>query len=128
MLTGSAHRLKDSRKLNLYINNTKLDSVNEYLYLGVIIDSGLKFNAHVNNTYDKCVKKLGLICKTRNLFDYHTSRMLYMTTLLPVLNYCSSVYSVANQSELDQLQKLQNVALRMITKRGIYCPIYELHH
>ncbi len=106
----------------------KLEVVSEYLYLGVIIDSGLKFNLHVNNIYDKCVKKLGLIAKTRNLFDYQTSRLLYLTTLLPIIDYCSSVYSVANQSELEKLQKLQNVALRMVTKRGIYCPIYELHH
>ncbi len=128
MVTGSAPRLRDSRNLKLYINNTKLDSVSEYLYLGVIIDAGLKFTAHVNSTYDKCVNKLGLICKTRNLFDYKTSRLLYMTTVLPVLDYCSSVYSVASATDLERLQKLQNVALRIISKQGIYCPIYELHH
>ena len=66
--------------------------------------------------------------QTRHLFYYNTSRLLYMTTLLPVIDYCSSVYCVASQQELDWLQKLQNVALRIITKQGIRCPIYELHH
>ncbi len=128
MITGSLPKLKVTRKPNLFINNVKLDVVEEYLYLGVIIDSGLKFNSHVSSTYYKCVNKLGLICKTRHLFDYHTSRLLHMSTILPVIDYCSSVYAVANQNELERLQKLQNVALRVISKQGARCPIYELHH
>ena len=92
------------------------------------MDSGLKFNSHVSTIYDKCSSKLGLICKTRKLFDYQTSRLLYITTVLSVLDYCNSVYAVANQTELERLQKLQNIALRIISKQGIRCPIYELHH
>ena len=110
VIMGSTPHLRMTRDPNLYISGTKLKVVNEYLYLEVIIDSGLKMNNHVNSIHDKCINKLGLICKTRYLFDYHISRLLYMTTLLPVLDYCSSVYSVANQTELDCLQQLQNIA------------------
>ena len=128
MITGSLPRLRATREPNVSINGIKLDVVNEYLYLGVVIDSGLRFNSHVNTIYDKCASKLGLICKTRKLFDYRTSRLLYVTTLLPVIDYCNSVYSVASQSELERLQKLQNIAIRVITRQGIRCPVYELHH
>ncbi len=127
MVIGSLPRLHMTREPKLYINGTKLDVVHEYLYLGVIIDSGLKFNSHINSIYDKCSNKLGLICKTRKLFDYHTSHLLYITTVLPVLDYCNSVYGVANRGDLECLQKLQNVALRVITKQDIRCPVYELH-
>ena len=78
--------------------------------------------------YDKCVQKLGLIAKTRHLFDQPTPRLLYITIVLPVIDYCPSVYMVANQTELDKLQKLQNIALRIITQLNLMCPIYELHH
>ena len=64
----------------------------------------------------------------KKAFDYKTSRLLYMTTILPVIDYCCTVYCVANATELDRLQRLQNVALCMISKQGLYCPIYELHH
>ena len=53
-----------------------------------------------------------------------------MTTILPVIDYCCTVYMVANQSELDKLQKLQklqNVVRRMITNMDLSCPVYELH-
>ena len=120
-------KLRNSPELNLYINHVRLENVDEYLYLGVMLDSGLRMNAHVQMVYDKCVQKLGLIAKTRHLFDSATSRLLYITTLLPVIEYCSSVYMVANQTELEKLQKLQNVALRMITQMDLMCPVYELH-
>ena len=75
---------------------------------------------------DKCVQKLGLIAKTRHLFDRQTLILLYLTTILPVIDYCSSVYMVRNQTELDKIQKLQNVALRIITQLDLW--IYELHN
>ncbi len=128
MLVGTNAKLRCNPELKLFINNVRLENVTEYLYLGVMLDSGLKLNLHVQFVYDKCIKKLGLIAKTRHLFDRQTSRLLYITIVLPVIDYCSSVYMVANQTELDKLQKLQNVALRLINQLSAMCPVYELHH
>ena len=44
--------------------------------------------------------KLGLIAKTQHLFDMQTARLLYITLLLPVMDYCSSVFMVAAKGEL----------------------------
>ena len=123
MLTGSATKLRRASELNLYINRLRLENVNEHLYLGVLLDSSLKLNAHISMTYDKYVSKLGLIAKTRHLFDKTTARLLHLTTILPIIDYCSSVYMFGNQTELEKLQKLQNVALRMVAKRDYHCPI-----
>ena len=119
MLLGTNHRLKQSRPIYLYINGIKLEQVNEYLYLGVILDSGLRLAPHYESIYDKCVKKLGLIYKTRHLFDYATARLIYLTMILPILDYCSSVYSVAPEYELQKLHHLQTAALRLISHKGI---------
>ena len=67
-------------------------------------------------TYDKCVSKLGLISKTRHLFDTKTARLVYISTVLPILDYCSTVFMVAPKTELEKLQKLQNVALRIVLR------------
>ncbi len=76
MLIGANNKLRNRPELNLYINQVRLDNVNEYLYLGVLLDSGLKLNSQM--VYDKCVQKLGLIAKTHHLFDQQTSRLLYL--------------------------------------------------
>ena len=127
MLLGTNQRLRQARPLNVMINGTKLEQVEEYLYLGVILDSGLKMVPHCESIYDKCVKKLGLIYKTRHLFDYETARLIYLTMVLPILDYCSSVYTVAPEYELQKLQRLQNAALRLISRQDIMCPVYQLH-
>ncbi len=100
----------------MYIGRDLLVNVDEFLYLGVLLDSGLKLSNHVSMTYDKCVTRQGLIAKTRDHFDLPTARLLYISLILPILDYCSSVFMVAPKGELDKLQKLQNIALRIVLK------------
>ena len=64
MSTVTTQHLRQTKPLNLYINNTKIEQVDEYLYLGVLLDAGLKLILHVEMTFDESVRKLGLICKT----------------------------------------------------------------
>ena len=90
--------------LNWHINNTRLGNVSEFLYFGVLIDSGLCMSAHVEMTHDKCVSKLGLISKTRHLFDMKTAKMLYISTVLSIFDYCGSVSMVAPVNDLERLQ------------------------
>ena len=127
MQIGSQSKIKEQRELNLYINRNRLDNVSEFLYLGVLIDSGLKMNAHVEMTYDKCVTKLGLISKTRYLFDSKTAKMLYISLILPILDYCGSVFMIAPKRDLEKLQRLQNVALRIVLKVDCRHSVYRLH-
>ena len=69
-----------------------------------------------------------MIYKTRHLFNYDTARLIYLTTILPILDYCSSVYRVAPEYELQKLQRLQNAALRLISQRDIMTSVYQLHN
>ena len=49
----------------LFISGTKLESVSDHIYLGVILDNNLSLNMHVQNLYDKTVYKSGLIVKVQ---------------------------------------------------------------
>ena len=69
--------------------------------------------------------KISLIAKTRHLFDVSMAR-LCMSTVLPVFSYCS-VCMVGNRSDLEKLQKLQNMALRIILQCYFSRPIYSMH-
>ena len=57
--------------------------------------------------------------------------MIYSNTngyILPILDYCSSVYTVAPDYELQKLQRLQNAGSRLISRKDIMCPVYQMHH
>ena len=49
MLLESNHQLRPKSKLNLYLKGTKLEIVDEFLQLDVLLNSGLKLNAHVEH-------------------------------------------------------------------------------
>ena len=45
------------------LERTKVDVGNEFLYLGVLLDSCLKLDVHVENLYNQTLYKLGHIVK-----------------------------------------------------------------
>ena len=48
MLLGTKNRIKKSHHYPLHIDNTNIDFVLSYKYLGIIIDQTLGFNLHLN--------------------------------------------------------------------------------
>ena len=50
-----------SWKPPLFLNGVKLEVVKEYKFLGVIIDNGLRFTAHVNKVVAKCTRRNGIL-------------------------------------------------------------------
>ena len=48
--------------------------------------------------------------------DRNTAELLYKTLILPIYDYCDFVYYPIGANSIDNLQKLQNIALCVITK------------
>ena len=49
MLFGTRHRIKNTHCGKISINNTDLEIVNQYEYLGIILDSHLSYTKLLNN-------------------------------------------------------------------------------
>ena len=54
--------------------------------------------------------------------------MLYKTICIPVFDYCDIIYDNLSQKDIFRLQKLQNSALRIISRSGRRASKTELHH
>ena len=87
MLFGSRVRLKRLRQPTLYINNTSIDFVHQYKYLGVILDSHLTFNKHLNNIIKITAHKINLLSKVRQYLTEFASITIYKTMILPYFDY-----------------------------------------
>ena len=74
---------------------------------------------HVDYVYNKPVFKQGLTSTTKDLYIYYIVQLLFLSTIFTNHSYCARVYSIADLSELEWLQKLQNVEL---------FPGYQVHH
>ncbi len=127
MLVGSRVRLTRAGNFTISLNGEMLESVTSFKYLGMILDPQLHFHSHIDRLVDKTTARLGLLYKTRWLFDQATALMLYKSIISPHFDYGSVLYEVAPQYQLKRLQVIQNAAARLILLEEADCPVYSLH-
>ena len=96
------------------INQIKIQEVKETKFLGVIIDSKLKWSAHIMYINKKIAKGIGILLKSRKVFDNDTLLSLYHTFVYPYLHYCIHVWGKAYNTHPNDLVVLQNKAMGII--------------
>ena len=70
--------------------------------LGVILDSKLTFEDHLNNALAKVNKAMGILHKLRNLLSRATLITIYKTFILPYLDYGDVLYNQAFNSSFRE--------------------------
>ena len=115
MLISSKFHPDNNNKLNIYINNTILDQKSELNYLGVIIDDTLSWLPHINYVCKKVAPKIGALTCIRYLVPTDILHTIFNSTILPIIDYTSTVWGHCGDNKLKKLQKYQNRAARIIT-------------
>ena len=100
---------------DIVINQIKIQKVKETKFLGVIIDNNLKRSAHIMYISKKIAKGIGILLKSRKVFDNDTLLSLYNAFVYPYLHYCIHVWGKAYNIHLNDLVVLQNKAMRVIS-------------
>ena len=98
------------------MNNTMIERVNSFKYLGIVLDDTLSFEQHIDNLYKKCCQKLGAIGKVRNCLTRKLSLQLYKSLVTPHIDYGDVIYISGNKESLAKLQLIQNKACRLILR------------
>ena len=93
----------------------------------MILDSQLTFHTHIDKVVEKTSTKLGLLYKTRWLFDNATALMLYKALIVPHFDFGSTIYEITPQYQLNRLQVVQNAAARLILLEDYDCAVYSMH-
>ena len=104
-----------------------LEVVNSYKYLGIILDTHLTYKPHIKSIISKVTHKLSVLTKIRKYIDIHTSLTLYKSMILPHFDYGDMVYAATSNENLNDLQTLQNICLRLCTKSPYDININRLH-
>ena len=114
-----------NKKLNdvlISINRENKTRVSQAKFLGVIIQSNLKWNAHITSIANKILKTIGVINKARHALDTRHLKMLYVSLIEPYLTYCCIVWAnpvkilvsnccISYRSTLSELYVLQDFVL-----------------
>ena len=87
------------------------------MYLGVTISSDLSWAAHIDNTCSKARKRLGFLYRHFHSAKCDTISHLFKATVLPILDYCSSVWDPHHAVHSDKLEKVQKFTAKLATRK-----------
>ena len=102
-------------KINLYINENNLDMIGSNKYIGLQIDSELKWREHVTFAIGKISRAMGMLKYATKYLPLEIVKNLYTSIDEPHFRNCCSVRGCCGETLLDKLQKLQNRAARIVT-------------
>ena len=88
----------------------------------MVLDENLSWKSHVKYIISKAGKKIGLFGRVREDLTTNAANLIYKTFILPVMDYCDSVWACCNRTDIDLLERLQNRAGRIVMKSSRSAP------
>ena len=113
--------------LDIVVNGIKIQRVNSCKYLGVIIDSELKWKDHIEYVHKKLIKYTSIFYKLRTKLSIPCLRSIYYAFIYPHLLYGIEIYANTYQSHLHQLNVLNNKILRILQSKPLKTSLQQLY-
>ena len=109
------YRKSPEDKLSMWNITIKIDGKNiepstHVKYLGILVDSFINWNFHIDELSTKLSRAAGMLAKIRHYINVKTLSMVYHGIFSSLLLYGSQIWGQSNQS-VSKLKKLQNKAL-----------------
>ena len=117
MLVVGTRQLMNQLESPVHINfmGENLTPVTEVKDLGMLLDSHLTYDKHIQALSSSCISKLRQIGRVKHNFDQSTLATIIDTLVMSKINYCSTVWSNTSDGNIKKIQLIQNCAARLIT-------------
>ena len=125
------HYSEDPSAFELYINGKIIKKVECCKYLGILIDSDLTWQKHINYIYNKLVKFTSIFYKIRTKLPRAILRIIYFAFVHSHILYGVEVYGNTSANHLSKLKVLNNKLLRILQHRPIRthtCELYKTYN
>lgn len=119
---------KPGNQISLYNDTIAIE--NHIKYLGVTLDSKLKYTRHINQIKAACqitLHRLFPILNKKSPLETKTKLMLFKSYIRPKILYACPIYSNTSPTNMNKLQIIQNKNLRVILNKSRRTPIQKLH-
>ncbi|KAL0822801.1 hypothetical protein ABMA28_004807 [Loxostege sticticalis] len=117
---SKCHSICFSRKCNvthyLYtLRGTRLQNLTEVRDLGVIHDSKLTYELHVDSVVKRANRTLGFIMRSCSQFQsVKVAKVLYCSYVRSILEYCSQIWNPQYNIYIDRLECVQRKFMRYL--------------
>ena len=103
-----------NKEINLAIKGSPIKHVSEAKFLGVIIDEGLTWSAHIVALRAKMSRYTGIMFRIKHLLPLKARMLIFNSFVQSHINYCSLVWGFSAKSNIDSLFTKQKNGIRAI--------------
>ena len=107
---------KRPQTISIKLKGETISEINETKFLGVMIDSKLNWQAHLDHISNKISKTVSMIRFLKYTFPKVMLKTLYLTLIYPYIAYCNVIWGSAAKCTLNPLVLLQKKVVRIICK------------
>ena len=87
--------------------------------LGVILDNVFSFETQINEVVKSCNFIMMKISQIKGYLSQEQLKQLVSSYVFSKIDYCNSLYYGINSDLITKLQRVQNCAVRLVTKRNV---------
>ena len=128
---GTRQQLSKLRSSSIEVGNQKIDRSSSVRNLGVMLDESLGMNSHINQICKASFYHIHNIRRISKYLSKECRQSLVHAYLTSRLDYCNSLLYGLPKYQLPKLQRIQNMAARLITDTmkfdHIKPVLYNLH-
>lgn len=95
-------------------------------YLGISFDGQNKWEEQLKNSRNKIRSLIPMLLKIRDVVDIETRKKIYHTMIESRLSYAIGIWGQMNRKRMDELQRTQNIVLRILFNKGRYANIDQM--
>ncbi len=95
-------------------NNFCLSKVDKFKYLGLWLDSHLKFDEHASTVETKISKSIGALWKLRDVVPDKYKKQIFNALVMSHLLYMVGIWGSATGKIINELQTAQNRGMRIV--------------
>ena len=110
---------KINYNLKLKLDGKPLITSQFVKYLGLYIDSHLKWNLQIDTLASKLTRAVGMLSKIRHYVPINALRSIYFAIFSSHLTYGSQIWGQNHNENIKRISRLQNRAIRIINFAGI---------
>lgn len=117
--------------VNICIKGEQIETVTEFKYLGVLLNSNLSFKKHIKKMAKTVKYNLANFRQIRSSLSTEAAKIFLHALIFSHISYCITCWGQASQTTIRPLESLYKQALKIFDKKPLryhHCDILHKHN